>query len=137
MIEPNVTAEERDRIPPPPDAGFGVRIVRTAIEISDLEAMATGMFGSFVKAVVDVERAVMALDGEMHADEEAMLLRDGSKQDDLWGINLRPDLIDAPGFIEFDSVINIRPRQGNRRRFVDDEDVRQRIKSIVNGLVGR
>lgn len=137
MIEPNVTAEERDRIPPPPDAGFGVRIVRTAIEISDLEAMATGMFGNLVKAVVDVERAVMALDGEMHADEEAMLLQDGSRQRDLWGINLYPAQVDEAAFIEFDSVINVRPRQDNRTRSVDDESVRLRIRWVVERLVRR
>ena len=137
VTEPNVSTAERAQVPPPPEESFGVRIVRTGIDISDLEAMATAMFGTFVKAVVDVERAVMAVDGEMHADEEAMLLRDGSRQDDLWGINLRPDLLDTPGFIEFDSVINIRPRRGNRRRFVDDEDVRNRIELIVDGLVRR
>jgi hypothetical protein len=66
-----------------------------------------------------------------------MLLLDGSQQRNLWGINLYPEHVDEPGFIEFDSVINVRPRQGNRTRSVDDESVRLRIRSVVEQLVRR
>ena len=96
--------------------------------------MAEGLFGNLVKAVVDVERKIMALDGELHADEEALLLESGSLQENLWGINLYPEM-DGADRIEFDSVINIRPSQRNLSRGVDDPAVRDKIIRIVEGLV--
>jgi len=87
-----------------------------------------------IKAVVDVSRGIMAVGGELHSDEEAALLDDGSKQGDLWGINLYPA---EPGeqWIEFDSMINVRPSQGNRTRSVEDETMRERIRLVVAALV--
>jgi len=96
--------------------------------------MAEGRFGNLVKAVVDVERKIMALDGELHADEEALLLENGSRQENLWGINIYPEL-EGPERIEFDSVINIRPSQGNRSRGVDDQATRERIARVVAELL--
>ena len=69
-----------------------MKIIDTPIPMSDIEVMAREGFGDFVKAVVDVERCIMAVDGELHADEEALLLRHGSSQADLWGINIYPEL---------------------------------------------
>ena len=88
-----------------------------------------------VKAVVDIEKGVIALDGELHADEEALLLEKGSKQKNLWGINLYSDL--KEDWIEFDSIINIRPSMGNKSRSVDDETIRKKILSIVDKLIVR
>src|SRR3989338_10887316 len=102
------------------------------ISCNQLKEIAAG-FGNFVKAVVDVEKGVMALGGELHADEEVVLLERGSQQRNLWGINLYPEL-QGDEFIEFDSVINLRPTQGNRTRGVDDSGIRQTIKEIVNRL---
>jgi len=87
-----------------------------------------------VKAVVDVERRIMAVDGELHADEEAILLENGSRQENLWGINIYPEL-EGSDRIEFDSVINIRPSQGNRSRGVDNTIVREKIVQVVAGLM--
>lgn len=84
-----------------------------------------------VKGVVDVRREILAIDAEMHADLEQMLLADGSNQDDLWGINLYPDGYDEEGIVEFDSMINVRPRQGNRSREVEDPAVREKIREVV------
>lgn len=92
------------------------------------------MFGSLVKTVVDIKKEVMVVDGEMHADEEKYLLEAGSKQDDLWGINLYPDM-KGDDFIEFDSVINVRPRLNHFSRGVEDESIRKEITTIVNKLV--
>jgi len=111
-------------------------IVRDRIELAALRAMAGGRFGNLVKAVVDVERGVMALDGELHSDEEALLLEDGSEQRHLWGVNLYPD-VGGDGWIEYDSLINIRPSQGNRGRGVDDPAVRARVAAVVGRLVAR
>jgi hypothetical protein len=93
-----------------------------------------GRFGGLVKAVVDVERAIMIAGVAMHSDAEELLLEKGSKQDDLWGINL---YLQESGdeWIEFDSVINLRPSQGNNSRGVDDPAIRQKILKIVNLLV--
>ncbi len=115
----------------------GMQIVRKTIALSTLEEMAESMFGNLVKAVVDIEQGIMAVGGEMHADEEAMLLDEGSPQPSLWGINLYPAQFSTPRFIEFDAVINIRPRQGNRTRSVDDATVRAAVTSIAERLVVR
>lgn len=87
-----------------------------------------------VKAVVDVRLGIMAIGGELHSDEESLLLEDGSEQRDLWGINLYP-AEPAEQWIEFDSMINVRPSQGNRSRSVEDSAVRDRIRRVVASLV--
>lgn len=86
--------------------------------------------GPMVKAVVDVKRELLAVDANMHADLERLLLEDGSEQDSLWGINLWYE-DDGEDFIEFDSMINVRPRQGNRSRDVEDELTREKIRGVV------
>lgn len=96
--------------------------------------MTQKMFGNLIKAVVDIEKEIMAVDAELHADEEAELLKTGSKQENLWGINLYPEMT-GENFIEYDSMINLRPSQGNRSRGIDDAKVREKIKRIVNKLV--
>jgi hypothetical protein len=92
------------------------------------------MFGGLVKAVVDIDQEIMLVDAEMHADEEAKLLEDGSNQDNLWGINLYPAET-GDDFLEFDSMINVRPRQNNRSRSVEDKNIQERIRLIVVKLV--
>jgi len=111
-------------------------IVRNPLPLAELKAMAGRGFGDLVKAVVDVERGVMSVDGELHADEEAQLIEDGSDQQHLWGINLYPDVA-GDEWVEFDSVINIRPWQDNRTRGVEDEGLRSRIREVVGRLVNR
>ena len=107
-----------------------VRIVRAPLTRAELAALAEGQFGDMLKAVVDVRRGVMAVGGDMHADEEASLLEDGAVQGDLWGINLyHAERGDA--WIEFDSMINVRPATGNRSRDVEDASVRAEIRRIV------
>lgn len=97
--------------------------------------MAQDMYGQLVKAVVDVGRGLLVVDAGMHADEEQYLLENGSQQADLWGINLYPDSFGDEDFIEFDSMINLRPAQGNRSRSVVDEVMRERIREIVGRIV--
>ncbi len=90
--------------------------------------------GNFIKAVVDVEREIIALDAGMHVDLEQYLLEQGSKQQDLWGINFYPELTGSD-FIEFDSMINIRPGQGNRSRSVESPEIQQKIKAVAAKLI--
>lgn len=111
-----------------------MQIIREPISRSELEAIAEQGFGDMVKAVVDVTRHLLAVGGELHSDEEAALLDDGSRQQDLWGINLY--LEESPDdWIEYDSVINVRPSFGNRSRGVDDAALREQIRHIVESLV--
>jgi hypothetical protein len=113
-----------------------IRILNTPVRLEELRRLAADQFGDFVKAVVDVGRGVMAVGGELHADEEATLLDEGARQADLWGINLYPDRPVAE-MVEFDSMINVRPSQSNRSREVEDPTVRRQIQVIVERLVVR
>ena len=115
---------------------MSIDVVTTPIHLDTIRQAAQGQFGDFVKAVVDVSQGVMAIGGELHADEEALLLQHGARQADLWGVNLYPERPIAD-FVEFDSMINVRPAHGNRSRGVDDAAVRQRILDIVARLVLR
>ena len=96
--------------------------------------MLPGYFGDMVKAVVDVRQGIVGVDAELHADIEKELLSQGSLQEDLWGINLYPEQ-EGDDFIEFDSLINIRPMQGNRSRDVQDPAIREKIVQTVNALL--
>lgn len=110
-------------------------IVTQPITLAALKQMATSRFGNLVKAVVDVQKRIMALDAELHADEEAALLARGSRQEDLWGINLYPELFGKGDFVEFDSMINLRPSMGNASRGIDSAQIRQTIGTIVSSLI--
>jgi len=92
-------------------------------------------FEDMVKYVVDVERGVIAVGGEMHADAEQMLLDDGSRQADLWGANYYPGR-GREECIEYTSLINIRPAQGNRNMEIQDGAVRERVRQLTLALVG-
>ncbi|HSX10562.1 MAG TPA: DUF5674 family protein [Chlamydiales bacterium] len=109
-------------------------LVSKPIKKSDLAAIAKERFGNLVKAVVDIEQGLMIIGSSMHADAEALLLEQGSQQQNLWGINIYPQK-PPTDWIEFDSVINLRPWQGNDTRGVDDPAIQEKIKQIVNQLV--
>src|SRR3989338_7029795 len=113
-----------------------MKIITKTLSMDELKRMAAATFGDMVKAVVDIERGLLAVDAELHSDLEAVLLQHGSKQKNLWGINLYPETPDED-FIEFDSMINVRPSQGNRSRGVEDENLRKKIVEIVNQRVSK
>lgn len=108
--------------------------VNSHISKEELKEMASKMFGNLVKAVIDVEKKVLVVDAELHSDQEAYLLEQGSKQEDLWGINIYPELTGSE-MVEFDSMINLRPSQGNNSRGVNNEEIRKRILGIVNSII--
>lgn len=108
-----------------------MEILKKAINTEELRRIAKLSFGDLVKAVVDIERELVAIDAELHSDLEALLLEAGSKQANLWGINFYPDL-EGDDFIEFDSMINLRPSQKNTSRGVDSKDIQAKIRAIVN-----
>lgn len=106
-----------------------------SISVTELATLAERMYGNLVKADIDVRRLIMVIDMDMHADGEAYLLEQGSKQEDLWGINLHPAQFGTNTFIEFDSMINIRPRQDNPSRDILDAGIRTKIIDLVGSIV--
>lgn len=111
-----------------------IEIIAEPISVARLRDIAGKRFGDMVKGVVDLKKRIMAVGGELHADEEATLLDQGSQQADLWGINI---YVDQPRefWIEFDSMINIRPSQNNRSRSVEDSNIQKKIVEIINSLI--
>jgi hypothetical protein len=89
-------------------------------------------YEGMIKIVVDIRRRFLAGGGEMHADCEARLLDNGSEQDDLWGANWYPD----EQRIEFESLINIRPRLGNRNIVIQDENLRKQVEAVTREILG-
>ncbi len=108
-------------------------IIKEKVDIDKLKTIeAETFFEDMIKAVVDIEQGIIAVNAELHSDLEQMLLEDGSSQKNLYGINI---LFDEKE-IEFDSLINPPrnreagfPRAG---RIVADPVARQRIEEIVN-----
>lgn len=111
-----------------------MEIIDKSVKRQYIADMQDNFFGDMVKGVVDIEKCLLAVDAELYADLERILLENGSQQFDLWGINLYPEL-DGEDFLEFDSMINIRPYQGNPSRDVLNPETRERIKSVVNKLI--
>ncbi|MCQ2174037.1 MAG: DUF5674 family protein [Bacteroidales bacterium] len=111
-------------------------ILDKKISVEELTETAGELYGDMVKAVADVANGKLAIDAELHSDLERLLLENGSNQNDLWGFNIYPEM-EGEDFIEFDSLINIRPRQNNRSRYVESAEVRERIIEIVNNFIVR
>ena len=105
------------------------------ISVSELSMMAERMYGDLVKAVVDVSQGLLVVDAELHVDEEQYLLENGSRQSDLWGLNLHPGKHGTADFIEYDSMVNIRPSQRNMSRGVENPAIRQQIIDLVARVV--
>ena len=113
-----------------------MKITTQKITLAELNQIAAAGFGNMVKAVIDIDKGLLALDAELHSDLEALLLENGSKQKNLWGINFYPEM-KGDDLVEFDSMINMRPSQGNRSRGVDSPEIRKKIMEIVSKKVER
>ena len=113
---------------------MAIKIINESISKSELRKIAENQFGDLIKAVVDIEKGVMAVGGDLHADEEKALLEERSKQENLWGINLYINKQEEE-FIEFDSMINVRPSQNNKSRSVENLEIQRKIRGIVSKLV--
>ena len=109
-------------------------ILINPISRAELKDYAANTFGDMIKCVADVDKGLLAIDADLHADLERLLLENGSQQNSLWGFNLYPDET-GEDFIEYDSLINIRSWQGNPSRDVLDKDVREKIEGIVNQYI--
>ncbi len=114
-----------------------IKIVKDPISKKELIDVAKKQFGELVKAVVDVEQGIMAIGGDMHADEEVVLMeQEGSKREHTWGINLYPEK-SGEELIEFNSIVNLKPSFGNRSRGVDNPEIKEKIRNIVEKLVSK
>jgi hypothetical protein len=114
---------------------MGIYVIKDFISRADLQKIANERFGDLVKGVVDIEQGIVALGPELHADAEAELIeKENSKREHVWGINLYP-AEQGEGFLEFDSMINLKPAFGNRSRGVEDEAIRAKIRAIVEKIV--
>ena len=111
-----------------------MQILQQPISKETLRTLAQNTFGDMIKCVADVKEGLLALDADLHADLERMLLEKGSAQENLWGFNLWVEE-EGDDFIEFDSLINIRSWQGNPSRDVEDPKIREAIKAIVNKYI--
>ena len=109
-------------------------ILENPISRAELKEYAANTFGDMIKCVADVDKGLLAIDADLHADLERMLLENGSQQTSLWGFNLYPDET-GEDFIEYDSLINIRSWQGNPSRDVLDQEVRGKIVNIVDKFI--
>jgi len=114
-----------------------IKIVKDLINKEELLEIAKKQFGELVKAVVDVEQGIMVIGGDMHADEEVVLMeQEGSKREHTWGINLYPEK-SGEELIEFNSIVNLKPSFGNRSRGVDNPEIKEKIRNIVEKLVSK
>tara|TARA_B100000315_G_scaffold222025_1_gene225820 strand:- start:2073 stop:2414 length:342 start_codon:yes stop_codon:yes gene_type:complete len=113
-----------------------MKIITETITLDEIKQMASALFGDLVKAVVDVDKELIAINAELHSDLEALLIENGSKQESLWGVNFYPDEQDD-GFVEFDSMINMRPSQNNRSRGVESDEMRNKIIEIIGKMIKR
>jgi len=103
--------------------------------MSELKNLAHEGFEDVVKAVIDAEKEIMAAGGELHVDMQVKLMEtEGSKNEDTWGINLYVNE-NREHFLEFDSMINLKPALGNRTRDVEDIEIKERLKDIVSHLI--
>lgn len=112
-----------------------MKIVKEKIQIEELREMSKKMFGGLVKAMVDIEKGFMAVDAPMHSDLlEYLIEKEGSNIENLWGINIYPEKVEED-FIEFDSMMNLKPALGNMTRGVEDEKIREKIIKVVRMYV--
>ena len=108
-----------------------IKVISDSISCEQVVTLAGETYGEMVKAVVDVNKEILAIGGELHADAESQLLNEGSEQSGLWGINIYPGKPENER-IQYTSMINIRPRQGNRSLEIKDAVLRAKIKRIVD-----
>ena len=113
---------------------MNIRIVKDKISKDELQKAATESFGDMVKIVVDIEKKIMAVGGELHADAGAVLFENGSSQENLWGANIYPQM-SGDDMIQYTSLINIRPKIGNRSMEIQDPGVRDKVKEVILALI--
>lgn len=111
-----------------------IRIIKDKITKLELEELAKEFYVEMVKGVADIEKDIIALGGEWHMDANQILVENGSNQENLWGFNI---YLNKPRkeMLEYNSLINIRPKQGNKSMEIESEEIKNKIFEIVSSLV--
>ena len=111
------------------------KIIKNKISREELKKLSHEQYGDILKAVVDVDKKIMGVGGELHVDIQSLLIeKENSRGNNTWGINLYLDKA-GDDFIEFDSMVNLKPNLGNKIRGIEDENIKKKIREIVNQLV--
>ena len=109
---------------------MNIKIIKQTISRDEVETLAKEYYEDLIKGVVDIKRELVALGGEMHADAESVLLKDGSEQSNLWGFNI---LLNEPkdSCLIYESFINIRPRDNNDSLEIKEPSLKETMKRII------
>jgi len=111
-----------------------MKIFTKKISKEEIKKLANEYFGDMVKVVVDIEKEILAAGGEFHSDSETLLIENGSKQENLWGINYFPGRR-GDARVEYSALINVRPRNKNYSFEIKDRTIRGKIKKIVDKIL--
>ena len=111
------------------------KIEKDKISLSELKVLAHEQYVDIIKAAVDVRQEIMGVGGELHVDIQSLLIeKENSKGDNTWGINLYLEKT-GEDFVEFDSMINLKPNLGNRTRDVENSEIKEQILQIITKLI--
>ena len=113
---------------------MNIKIIKEKITKDELEKLAKEFYVEMIKGVVDIKKRIIALGGEWHMDANQVLIKNGSKQENLWGFNIYLDK-SKENRLEYNSLINIRPAQNNKSMEIENEEIKREIFEIVNNLV--
>lgn len=109
-------------------------IIREKISQEELVRIVRENFGDMAKVDVDIERGILTIGGEWHSEGDALLVGDGSLHENIWGMNFYP-WREPKDRIEYISLINIKPQFGNCSMEVEDKQVREQMKAVVETLL--
>lgn len=113
---------------------MNIKIVEDKISLEELREIAQEFYETMLKGVVDIKKEIVVFGGEYHADANEIILENGSRQSDVWGFNI---YFDRPrdSWIEYISMINIRPQAGNMEMEIQDKDIKDKMKTIINSKI--
>lgn len=111
-----------------------ILLTKDAVSIDTIKEIAEKWHGGMAKGVADIKLGILALGGEWHMDANNLLIENGSKQENLWGFNIYPNEKNGE-ILEYISLINIRPAQGNTDMEIQDAVLRRKIKKLVQKLI--
>ncbi len=111
---------------------MNIQVITDEISTDEVRKIAKEFYTTMIKGVVDIEREIIVLGGEYHMDANVVLLEKGSKQKDVWGFNINlNEPSDSDQWIEYISLINIRPLQNNRSMEIQDENIKRKVRHII------
>ncbi len=115
---------------------MNIKIINDEITTKEIAEIAKEFYGTMIKGVVDIKDKVVALGGEYHIDANLVLLEKGSKQSNIWGFNINfTEPKDSESWIEYISLINIRPLQNNRGMEIENQEIRQKMRKILEKII--